>query len=125
EVADAFADGALDVLEVLRGVAGLNVAARRRAGFNFPEARPEFRVFAQRVHHDRVARWVFGVARARVVLLENRVMNDRRRHAQGLCESVGVRSNETLFESAARMKSVRCEAPRRPIQSAAPGRLTV
>src|SRR5205085_3898654 len=81
EVAQPLAHRALDALGVLRRVAGLHVAAWRGRGLHLLQTRPEFRILAQRPHHDRVAFGTFGVTRARVVLLEDGVMYDGRRHA--------------------------------------------
>jgi hypothetical protein len=81
EVAQPLADGALDVLEVLRRVRGLHVAARRGPSLHLPQPRPEFGVAAQRRHHDRVPLGALGVTLPRVVLLKDGVMNDGRSHA--------------------------------------------
>src|SRR5215213_3315868 len=72
---------------MLRRVRGLHVAARRGRGLDLQQSGPEFGVAAQRRHHDRVALGAFGVPLPRVVLLEDGVMYDGRRHAADYARS--------------------------------------
>ena len=65
---------------MLRRVAGLNVAATSFVGFDFDYVFPQTFVASQSLHDRRVTLRFLWMTRARVMLFENRVMNDRRRH---------------------------------------------
>ena len=57
QVGRAFPDDSLDVLEMLGRVTGLHIATCCFLRLDLEKFRPQFRVRAQRVHHDFIARW--------------------------------------------------------------------
>src|ERR1051326_1023609 len=88
EVTSAFADGLFDVFEVLRSVTGLNFCAARLFGLNLNYSRLQFRVASEGVHNDAVTLCCFRMPGSSVMLLKNRMMNNRRCHL-GRQTSVG------------------------------------
>src|SRR5437879_12740136 len=63
------------MFEVLRRVAGLNVTASRFIGFDLDDVGPQFRIAAQRIHHNAITFGLFWMPWAGVVRLENGMMN--------------------------------------------------
>src|SRR5882724_9318419 len=75
QITNAFANGLLDMFEVLWRVASLNVTTARFFCFDLNYVLPKFGVAAQRFHHDVITLGGFRMTRTRVVLFENRMMN--------------------------------------------------
>ena len=82
EIALAFADSFFDMLEMLWGVAGLNVTTTGLVGFNFDNVGPKIGVTAQRIDCHSIAIRRLGMIRSGIVLFENWMMNDCRWHSE-------------------------------------------
>src|SRR5713226_10126156 len=71
------------MFEMLRRVTGLDIAARDLAGLDLQCRLPQFGVTAQSVHDRCVSLRLFRMTGARVVLFENRMMNNCGTHCGG------------------------------------------
>src|SRR5688500_15720611 len=80
EITRAFVHDSLDMFEVLRSVAGLNLGALRLVGFNFNAIRPKLYVTTQRFHDHSVTLGPFRMAGSCVMFLKDWMMNDSGGH---------------------------------------------
>src|SRR5437867_12748109 len=85
------------MFEMLRGVAGLNVAATRFFGFDFHDVGPKSLVAAKRAHDCRVTFRLLGMMSTSVVLFKDRMMNDGCRH-DGVAQTLVCETSLLLLQ---------------------------
>src|SRR5438034_6575514 len=76
QIALAFADHFLHMLEMLRTVAGLNITAPGFVCLDLHNVRPERRIAAQCINHYAITLRSFRMTGAGIVLLKNRMVNN-------------------------------------------------
>ena len=93
QIPPALAHSALDHFVVLRRMARLHITTGRRLCLHLGQLRPQLCVSFERIKRDLVARGLFRVMLARIVLLKDRMMNDGGRHKADYARARAARSN--------------------------------